>query len=260
MTIYKRVPGVTKIKAEDTNNLLTSQAHKLIFAATQFAAKTGAGVSEYPIDTANRAFRFTMAGTELGYLSIEGKKAGTGADLTVEIRSAAFNPDGSSMGVLIETKTIPKQFIGTAGAYLVLPLGLTGLTNAANYWVVIKQAGDGTNHIDLVGEASQDASYPAYSRNGSTGAWTVQNALHWKAHPYPQADSASAGDLIAGIYDGRAIKWLEWTGEELTTVKRYIPALTDEEDPIMTGITDPGIREVKTYTRAGQEGSVVRYG
>lgn len=199
------VNGITPVDAAHINPLMQMQSHKLIHTGALITEKTGSGVSEFTVDTASRAMRFTMAGPELGYLAIQGKKAGSGADLTVEIRSSTLNPDGSSLGVLIDKRVVPKEFISAAAGYIIVPFGLTGLTPSANYWAIVNQAGDTTNHITLVGEASQDASHPTYYRNGASGAWTVQNAIHRKAYDY-----SISGDLIAGIYDGRAVKWLEY--------------------------------------------------
>lgn len=240
------VNGKTPVDQDNMNALMQMQSHKLIHAGALITEKTGAGVAENTLNTSARAMRFTMAGTELGYVMLELNKYGTGADLVVEIRDASFNPDGSSMGTLVASRTVPKEFLPAASTYFVIPFGLTGLTNGANYWIIANQAGDASNNVDLVGEASQDASHPTYNRNGTSGAWTIQNAIHRKVYDY-----SVAGDLLAGIYDGVCVKWLEWTAGELTRILRYIPAPDD--------VDNPGVRDIKTLSWSNgvpREGSV----
>ena len=160
------------------NALLAMQDFALIYEGTQRDAKTGAGVSENSVANYSYCARFTLAGsTEIGRVELELDRDGDGADLIVQIREG-MDPATGLEGTLLKEVVVPKEFISTTKAYWSVPIGLSGLTSGAQYWLVVVRAGDATNKLDWVGETNQDASYPAYYLNN--WAWEENNALHFK--------------------------------------------------------------------------------
>lgn len=217
------------------NSLLAMQEFSLIYEGTQRDAKVGSGVEENNVANYNFCARFTLTGsTEIGRVEIEVDKDGDGADLVVQIRSG-MNPAAGVDGTLIKEVVIPKEFIPATAAYWSVPIGLSGLAAGATYWLVVKQGGDAVNHLDWVGEAAQDENYPAYSRNGSSGAWTASNALHFKVF------SGANGDLKHGVYGNGHTKF-EYSGETINKVYKYLPPA---DGP------DGGIRDIITYSWSG---------
>jgi len=174
--------GVTPFSAETMNPLLSLQPFSVIYEGTQRDAKTGAGVAENNLSTNNYCCRFTATDTtELGRVDLHLDSDGNGADLVVQIRSG-MNPEAGTDGTLLKEVRIPAEHIPATAAYVSVPVNLIGLTSGAQYWVVVKKGGDATNHLDWVGETSQDANYPAYRRAGTSGAWTANNALHFRVY------------------------------------------------------------------------------
>ena len=175
--------GQTILNSANMNGLMSGQPWALIMDGDQADAKTGAGVFANDCSTAFIIARFTLTGqTTIGRVELDLSAAGAGQDLTIEIRDSAFSPNGSNDGVLLKSVTIPKKILPAAQGYLSIPIDLTGLTAGATYWLRINKIGDAVNHFHWHGEASQDASYPAYYRSGTTGAWTANNALHFKIY------------------------------------------------------------------------------
>lgn len=199
------------------NSLLAMQDVHLIYEGIQRDAKVGSGVTENNLANYNYCARFILTGsTAIGRVEIEVDKDGDGSDLVVQIRSG-MDPAAGVDGTLIKEAVIPKEFIPATAAYWSVPIQLEGLTSGGTYWLVVKQGGDASNHMDWVGEAAQDANYPAYYRNGSSGAWTANNALHFKVF------SGNSGDLIHGIYGSNLVETYLCTGEDLSHLYRYCP-------------------------------------
>lgn len=214
------------------NSIFTAQSSTLIFDGDQAAAKTGSGAVENNLSLASYAVRFVLAGqTSIGRIELDLKKYGDGADVTIEIRDASFNPNGSSEGVLLKSVTFPAKIVGSG--YMSLPIDLSGLTSGAQYWLVMKKAGDSINHIRWVGETTQDGSYPAYSRSGATGGWSVGNALHIKVF----AKTPGTYLLKHGIYGENAKTWIEYnTNGLISYIWRWLPA-TDKTWKIVEKLT-----------------------
>lgn len=217
--------------------MLSLQAFQLLYEGTQRDAKTGGGVVENSVASYSFCARFTLTGsTEIGRVEIEVDKDGDGADLVVQIRSG-MNPAAGVDGALKKEVVIPKEFIPATAAYWSVPIGLSGLAADATYWLVVKQGGDAVNHLDWVGEAAQDASYPTYYRAGDTGAWTATNALHFKVY------SGESGELVHSIYAGTGYTTVVYSGEVVSKVYRYLPPA---DSP------DGGIRDVITFAWSGE--------
>ena len=179
MALYAFKNGVTLLDEVNLNTLLAAQPSYLIYDGVQLDAKTGSGVTENNLSTASYITRFKANGdTTVGRVELDLTKYGNGADVTVEIRGTDFNSNGSNDGTLLKTVFYPAKIFTTG--YISLPIDLAGLTSGAYYWLRVNIGGEATNHVKWVGEASQDANYPTYSRIGSTGAWTTRNALHFK--------------------------------------------------------------------------------
>ena len=219
------------------NSLLSLQPFQFIYEGVQRAAKTGSGVTENSIANYSYCARFTLTGsTELGRVELEIDRDNLGADLVVQIRSG-MSPATGVDGTLLKQVVVPKEFIPDPKAYWSIPIGLTGLTSGGQYWLVVVRAGDATNKLDWVGEAVQDANYPAYYRAGDTGVWTISNALHFRVF------SGVAGELKHGIYGGNGYTTVEYSGEIVSKVYRYLPP---------ADAPDGGIRDVITYTWTGE--------
>jgi len=228
--------GLTILNQDNLNSLLALQDFVLLYTGTQRNAKTGSGVVENNLANYSFCTRFTLTGsTEIGRVELEVDRDGEGADLVLEIRSG-MNPAAGNDGTLLKQVVVPKEFIPATKTYWSIPVGLTGLTSGGQYWLVVKRGGDATHHLDWVGETAQDASYPAYQRAGDSGAWTVRNALHFKVF------SGESGELKHSIYAGTGYTTVEYDGEVISKVYRYLPPA---DGP------DGGIRDIMTFNWNG---------
>lgn len=241
MTINAYKNGVTILNEDNLNMTLASQPFTLIYTGSQRDAKTGSGVTENSLAGNNYCARFTLTGaTDIGRIELELDLDGTGSDVTGEIRSGMV-PGSGNDGTLLKTVVVPKEFIPNPAGYWSIPINLSGLTSGAQYWIKVNTAGDAANDVEWNGEASQDASYPAYYRVGPSGAWTANNALHFKVFSNNPADGTdeikhtiTGTNLMATfVYDVNGL---------ITKAYRYLPP----ED----GSTG-GIRDVITYTMSG---------
>lgn len=237
MTLNAFKDGVTILNQDNLNQMLALQPFQLIYEGTQRDAKTGDGVVENSIANYSYCTRFTLtSSTEIGRIELEVDRDGLGADLVVQIRTG-MDPATGVEGTVIKEVMAPKEFISVAAAYWSVPIGLTELTEDGTYWLVVLQAGDAVNHLDWVGEAAQDVNYPAYSRNGGSGAWTASNALHFKVF------SGEAGELVHSIYGGTGYTTIEYDSEIISKVYRYLPPADGPAG---------GIRDIITYTWSGE--------
>jgi len=237
VTIWAFNDGVTVLDEATLNALLSLQDFALVYEGTQRDAKTGAGTAEFDCASYDHAIRFTATGTtEVGRVEFKLIKHNEGADLVVEIRDG-FNPDGSTEGTFLASMTLPKEFIPTSRSYWSIPFALEGLTQGNQYWFIVRGNGDATNHFHLHGETSPDASYPCYYRQVSgSGAWTSEDAIHFKMY------SGESGDLLHGIYGSNGVTWVEYSGETVSKVYRYLPGASG----------GTGIRNIETYTWSGE--------
>lgn len=210
----------------------------MIYTGSEIDSKTGAGVTENSLADYTYAARFTLTGvTEISRVELRLDRDGTGADVTVQIRSG-LNPDGSNDGTVLKQVVVPKEFIPDPVGWWSVPIALTGLTAGNQYWLVVLKAGDATNKVDWVGEASADGGYPVYRRAGSSGAWTTgRPALHFRVY------SGETGELKHGIYGQNGYTTVEYSGELVSKVYRYLPP---SDGPA------GGIRDVLTMTWSGE--------
>ena len=237
MPLYAFKDGKTVLNEDNLNQMLSLQPFQLIYEGTQRDGKTGSGVVENSIANYSYCARFTLTGsTEIGRVELELDRDGDGADLIVQIREG-MNPAAGNDGTLLKQVVVPKEFIPEAKTYWSVPIGLSGLTSGGQYWLVVLRAGDSVNKLDWIGETTQDASYPAYQRAGDSGAWTVRNALHFKVF------SGESGELKHSIYAGTGYTTVEYAGETVSKVYRYLPPADGPEG---------GIRDVITYSWSGE--------
>jgi len=237
MPLYAFKDGKTILNQDNLNALLSLQSFQLIYEGTQRAGKIGGGVVENSIAEYSYCTRFTLSGsTEISRVELELDKDGTGADLIVQIRQG-MNPASGVDGILLKQVVVPKEFIPETKTYWSVPIGLSGLTSGGQYWLVVVRNGDATNKLDWIGETTQDASYPAYQRAGDSGAWTVRNALYFKVF------SGESGELIHSIYAGTGYTTVEYSGEIISKVYRYLPPADGPEG---------GIRDVLTLNWSGE--------
>lgn len=236
MALWAPKNGYTVIDEEFLGSLLSLQDFCLIYEGTQRDGKTGSGTAEFDCASYDHAIRFTAnSTTEVGRVEFELVKHGAGADLVVEVRSG-FNSSGVD-GTLLKKMTLPKEFIPTTRSYWSIPLALEGLTSGAQYWLIVRGNGDATNHFHVHGETSQNANYPCYYQaRGGSGAWTVENSIHFKVF------SGESGNLLHGIYGTNGITWVEYSGEVVSKVYRYLP---DDQGGL-------GIRNIETFTWSGE--------
>lgn len=236
MALYAFKNGVTVLDETVMNSLLSLQEFVLVYEGTQRDAKTGSGTAEFDCASYDHAIRFTATGTtEIARVEFELIKHGTGADLVVEVRSG-FDPAGSTEGTLLKKMTLPKEFIPTSRAYFSIPIALEGLTSGAQYWLIVRGNGDATNHFHLHGETAQDANYPCYYRaGGGSGAWTAENAIHFKVF---SGESGKIVHTIEGVY---GVIWLTYNGDMYDTMRMYLP----------DAVGGAGIRQIITFSYSG---------
>ena len=235
--LYAFKPGTTVLDESTMNSLLSLQPFKLIYEGTQRAGKTGSGVVENSIANYSYCARFTLTGsTEIGRIELELDRDNQGADLIVQVRSG-MTPTSGADGTLLKQVVVPKEFIPDPKGYWSVPIGLSGLTSGGTYWLVVIKAGDSTNKVDWIGETTQDASYPAYQRAGTSGGWVLRNALHFRVL------SGESGELVHSIYAGTGYTTIVYSGEIISKVCRYLPPADGPEG---------GIRDVLTFSWTGE--------
>lgn len=231
--LYSAKAGTTVIDEATFNGLLALHDFELVYTGSDTDAKVGSGVAEFDCASYHHCIRFkawsttTMCRVEFGLA-----QDGAGADLTLELRSG-MTPASGVDGTLLASVKIPGEWIPATAGTVSIPLVMTGLTSDGTYWLVVKKAGDGTDHFHLIGETSQDANYPCYYRAADSGNWTLEDSIHFTVY------SGTTGDIVATIRGGNAICLLEYDGDEITTVKRFIPSVDE---------TDDGIRDTMTLT------------
>ena len=228
---------MTIINDANMNALLALQDFRLIYEGTERDAKIGEGVTENNIANYSFCARFTLTGsTEVARIELELDRDNNGSDLVVQIRSG-MNPAAGGDGTLLKQVVVPKEFIPDPKGFWSVPIGLTGLTSGAQYWLAVVKSGDATNKADWIGEASQDGSYPAYYRAGESGAWSAINALHFKVF------SGESGELVHGIYGANGYTTVEYSGEIISKVYRYLPPADGPSG---------GIRDIIEYAWSGE--------
>jgi len=182
--MYAFKDDVTVFNQTNMNELLSLQPFSLLYEGTQQDGMTDAGNTEHLVADYNFAIKFTTGSgkTEATRLELDVATDGAGADLTIEIRGNDFNPDGSAEGTLLGTIVVPVEFLPASQAYWYIPLNIIGLTAATVYWVIVKKAGDATNHIHLYAKGTEkDVAHKCYKRSGDTGAWTdLSDSIRFK--------------------------------------------------------------------------------
>lgn len=218
MTISAFKTNVSLFSENLMNALLSLQEFALLYEGALIDSKTGAGVTENNVFDYNFAIRFTATGvTSMARAELEIAADGAGQDLPVEVRGSDFDPAGTNEGTLLKTIVVPKEFLPATAAYWYVPLNLTGLTAGNNYWLIVKRVGDATDHFHLIGEASQDAAHPCYYRAGSSGAWTISNAIHFKVY------SGATGVPVHEIYGTNGYTTLEYSAGQPSKIYFYLP-------------------------------------
>ena len=237
MALYAFKDGLTILNQDNLNSLMAAQSVSFIYEGVQRDANAGSGVTENSIANYNYCARFTLTNsTTLDRVELHLDRDGLGADLVVQIRSS-MNPASGVDGTLLKEVVVPKEFIPTTATYWSVPINLSGLTSGGQYWLVVLKAGDSTNKLDWVGETSQNPSYPCYYRAASSGAWTITNALHFKVF------SGAMGELKHSIYAGTGYTTVEYSGEIVSKVYRYLPPADGPAG---------GIRNIITYAWSGE--------
>lgn len=218
LNAYKAGGAIT---AAGLNALLELQDFTLIYEGSVDDSMTDAGTTEHLVADYNFAIKFTTGSgkTEATRLELDVATDGTGADLTIEIRGNDFNPDGSDEGTLLGTIVVPKEFLPATQAYVKIPLNVTGLTAETTYWIIVKKAGDSTNHIHLYSLGSEkDTDHKCYKRAGTSGAWTdLSDSIRFKVY------EGAAGVPIHEIYATNGYVTLEYTAGVPVKQYYYLP-------------------------------------
>lgn len=232
------VDTISVLDEDRLNSLLRVVPSVEIYQGSEVDAKSGTGVTENSVADYSYCFRVTAtAVTELSRIELAVDKDEDGSDLSIDILDTDFNPDGSAEGTVLGSMLIPKEFIPLTAGTVSIPLNVRSLTAGQYVWVRINKAGDATNKLDIVGEASQDASHPAYYRAGISGVWTENNALHFKAY------SGRAGEIMHSMYEGGGFESYEYTSDLLSKVYYYLPP---------DGGSGLGLRQIETLVWDGE--------
>lgn len=235
MSVYAAKSGTTIIDEAAYNDLLDLYSFEIVYTGSSVAAKTGTGVAEFDCASYDHCGSFAATGvTEISRLEFNMAQDGAGADLTLEIRSG-MNPAAGTDGTLLKSVVIPGEWIPATAGIVSIPCVLTGLTAGNTYWWRIRKAGDATNHFHLVGETSQDGSYPAYYRAAASGNWTLENSIQFTVY------SGLTGDELAIVTD-QVIEVFVYTGADITGIRRFVPPIDG---------TAGGIRDTLTFTWSG---------
>lgn len=238
MTAYPQYAGkngVTIIDEGTFNGLLALQDFRLIYAGAAVDSYTASAATEFDNASYHWAQAFTATGvTTLGWLYFSCVKHGTGADMVVELRETTGSYN--SIGPVLKRVTIPKEWIPSSKTGLVVPFAVSGLVAGQQYKIIIKKAGDATNHFHLYGSSVSDASHPCWYDADDAGAWTAATATL-----YFWAQTGDTG-LLYGIEDGNgAIATFSYSSGKINQINLYIPAVDGTS----------GIRQVETLTYAG---------
>lgn len=195
MTDWAAKSGVSIIDEDLLNSKHMPDDIEMIYTGSSVSGKSGSGVAEFDVASYDHCGSFVLTGvTQIGRIAFKLAQDGTGSELTLEIRSG-MTPASGVDGTLLKRITIPASWIPATAAVTSIPVGLTGLTAGATYWWRILKSGDATNHFHLIGETSQDGSYPAYYRAAESGNWTIENSIQFTVY------SGSFGDLLHSIQD-----------------------------------------------------------
>lgn len=194
MTLYAAKNGITMLDETFLNSYMSAQSSSLIMDGDQAAAVTGSGTTENNLSLSDLSTSFVLTGqTTIGRIELDLKKYGVGADLTLEIH------DTTATGTLKGSYVFPKK-IFSAG-YISLPVDLSGLTSGGTYYIVLKMAGDSTNHLRWIGESG--------------------GALHYKVF----ANTPGTYVLKHGVYGTNAKTLLNYDGSHnLIEIWRWLPA------------------------------------
>jgi len=227
--------NVTILDEDHMNEPLSQQSFTMIYEGTQFDGATAAGTTENTLADYYYVSSVTATGAStFSRVELELIRHGSGADLTLYLLDTTFSADGSAEGVVLETVVVPKEFIVTAvGTYLSIALNTT-VTGAATYWLKTAKAGDATNHLSLIGLATDDST--CFHRVSASGSWTANNTLHFKAF------HLNTGDIIHCVEGTNKYETYLYTGDYISTIYRYLPS---------SASTTAGVRDILTIAFDG---------
>lgn len=228
--------GLTVLNQTNMNELVKLQPFTLLYEGSVVGVKTGAGATEN--DVADNYFMISCVATGVSSISralLKIAADGAGQDLTVDLIDSDFAADGSNDGTILKTIVIPKEHLPASAAIVQIPLGVSGLTPGANYWLRVSKVGDTTNHFHLIGEASADALYPVWRRAGTSGVWSANNAVHFAYY------SGDTGVPVHEIYGANGYTTIEYSAGLPTRQLFYMPPADGAAG---------GIREILTLSYA----------
>ena len=212
MAINAFKDGVTPLNESTMNPLLTLQPFKIIYEGSWIDGKGASGVTENSLAAYYYAAKFTANGTNnISRVRLNLDKDGSGEDLTLKLC-----PDTSgspNRAAPLKTVIIPKEFFTSSAGWPSIPLDVD-VTAGANYWIVVEKAGDSTNKLDWLGEATSDGSAKK-SSDGTT--WSACNTLKFSVY-------ARASGLPVHIIDGgTALTSIEYSSGLPNKIAQYIP-------------------------------------
>jgi hypothetical protein len=190
----------------DVNQHHVPRAEKLAYTGEAVDGNSPADNQSADLTTYDHASKFTMVGTVLDRVEVKLIKTGTGANLTIELRA---DNAGSPSATVIASRTIPKEWVPTTATVISVGFPVTGLTNAASYWLVLRKAGDGVSNCKWRSLNSADASHVA-KRATDNATWS--SALTEEMYLIPYANGSTFTELVnVDAESGLGQEWLQYS-------------------------------------------------
>lgn len=218
ITAFKN--GVSVLDENTLNAIISAQPSVLIFDGDRFNYNEGGGAYENDLSAASYAMKLVNNYNTYGRIELDIRKYGAGADLILEIRNEAFNPNGSSEGTVLKSINFPAKIFSSG--YISLPIDLSNINTSVNYWLILRRNGDSNNHLAWIGETTLNSSHPCYYRTGTTGAWTgTGKTPHFRLF----ANTPGTYTLKHGIYGVNGKTLVEYNADgTIAYIWRWLPA------------------------------------
>lgn len=183
--------------AGQINQFLGTHASSLIYAGAVQAQQTTAGAGSTASNSLYIAQSFTTGAsqTTIGRVVLTLAKTGAPPPITVSIQATV---SGHPSGVALVSTLFPHDFVSGATAFSI-PLPVTGLTAATQYWVVLNADGDVSNFF-------------SWSKsNQVTGASTSPTAVTWTPQAYGLLYQVCDNTVVNPLVHTRDDSGARWT-------------------------------------------------
>ena len=214
--LYAWKNGITGVGEGQMNNLIAAQSSVLIFEGDETVDSTGDGTTEYNLSLSDQYDLFTVPSSNrsIGRVELQIVKYGVGSDLTMQIiRGIPTNPTE-----VLKEITYPAKLFDDG--YISLPVDLNDI-DSGSYWIILKQAGDSTNHLRWVGEADQDETKHFKVFANTTGSFILRHGIYG-GNAMSRIDYESNG-LIKEIW-----RWLPAPDDTFPICDRLVPTYIDD--------------------------------